>query len=82
MGKIKEHDGTDLPHALMDDTEAARFLGMGRRTLQNWRVLGGGPPFLRLGRSIRYSLSDLQKYLDARRFRSTTEAGAVNGKLP
>jgi hypothetical protein len=31
------------------ETEAADLLRVRPSTLQNWRVLGGGPPFLRLG---------------------------------
>ena len=29
--------------------EAAEFLGIARQTLANWRVVGGGPMFLKVG---------------------------------
>ncbi len=59
---------------LLDNNQAADFLGLGRRTLENWRVRGDGPRFLRVGRAIRYARSDLEAWLDTRRFRSTSEA--------
>lgn len=63
-----------MPPALLDDVRAAQFLGLGRRTLQNWRVQGVGPRFLRIGRSVRYSMADLLEYCATRRFHSTSEA--------
>ncbi len=65
---------TATPTGLLDTAGAAIFLGLGVRTLQNWRVLGGGPVFIRVGRSVRYSMEDLEEYLHRRRFRSTSEA--------
>lgn len=45
------------------------------RTLQNQRVLGGGIPYLKLGRAVRYRLSDVVAWEEARRFSSTSEEG-------
>ena len=67
-------DHTASSAALLDTTQAARFLGLGERTLQNWRVRGEGPVFLRVGRCVRYAPDDLSAFLGARRFRSTAEA--------
>lgn len=61
--------------ALLDTAQAARFLGLGERTLENWRVRDTkGPPFLRVGRSVKYDPRDLDAWLNARRFRSTSDA--------
>lgn len=60
--------------ALLDTVQAARFLGLGVRTMQNWRVQGVGPSFLRAGRCVRYAPEDLTRWLSSRRFRSTSEA--------
>lgn len=60
--------------ALLDNAAAARFLGLGERTLENWRGQGTGPAFLRIGRSVRYDPRDLAAWIDANRFRSTSEA--------
>ena len=67
-------DRSEAPTALMTTTQAAGYLGLGLRTLQNWRVRGVGPRFVRCGRAVRYSQNDLREYLDARRFSSTSEA--------
>jgi predicted DNA-binding transcriptional regulator AlpA len=74
MRERNTQDHQMAPAALLDTVQAARFLGLGERTLQNWRVRGEGPAFLRAGRSVRYSPEDLERWLAARRFRSTSEA--------
>lgn len=53
--------------ALLNEKEAARFLSMSYRTLQSWRSAGEGPPYLKLGRSIRYRRGDLIAWVDASR---------------
>jgi predicted DNA-binding transcriptional regulator AlpA len=50
--------------ALLNEKEAARFLSMSYRTLQSWRSAGEGPPYLKLGRSIRYRRGDLIAWID------------------
>ena len=50
--------------ALLNEKEAARFLSMSYRTLQSLRSAGEGPPYLKLGRSIRYRRSDLMSWIE------------------
>jgi len=57
--------------------EAATFLGVKPSTLEQWRWSGRGPRFVKLGRACRYRLADLEEYMEARVFSSTTEAQAV-----
>jgi predicted DNA-binding transcriptional regulator AlpA len=45
---------------LLKEREAASALNLSIRTLRNWRVLGRGPPFLKLGRAVRYRRSDIE----------------------
>lgn len=53
--------------SLIDEEEASAFLGHSVRTLQKWRVRGGGPRFVRISRrSIRYRRSDLLAWIEAR----------------
>ncbi|RMF10770.1 MAG: DNA-binding protein [Alphaproteobacteria bacterium] len=49
--------------------QAARLLGMPIRTLENYRVRdAGGPPFHRISsRLIRYRVSELHEWMEARR---------------
>jgi len=54
---------------LLDETEAARLLGLSRRFFQLDRFRGGGHriPYHRFGRMIRYERKDLLAYLEATR---------------
>ncbi len=36
-------------------------------TLRNWRHLRKGPPYVKVGRSVRYPLDELIHYLESRR---------------
>jgi predicted DNA-binding transcriptional regulator AlpA len=57
------------------DTEgAAQYLGLSPATLSTRRTRGGGPVFVKLGRSVRYLRRDLDAYLDAHRVRNTSAA--------
>jgi predicted DNA-binding transcriptional regulator AlpA len=57
---------------LIDEYEAADFLGFSVRALQNWRVRGGGPRFVKVsGRSVRYRRRDLIDWAE-RNLRSST----------
>lgn len=53
------------------DTEAAELLGVAPQTMRNWRFLGKGPAYLRLGEgerpAIRYLIEDLHKYMESKR---------------
>ena len=59
---------------LLSGVEAANLLRVSQRTLEGWRVRGGGPPYVRLGRQVRYSEADLIAWINAHRFGSTSEA--------
>ena len=56
--------------------EAAEILGLRAGTLEAWRVRGGGPNFLRLGRAIRYRREDLLAFMEASVRASTSDPGA------
>lgn len=45
---------------------AAPYIGVSRKTLANWRALGEGPPYARLGKAgarVVYRIADLDRYL-------------------
>jgi predicted DNA-binding transcriptional regulator AlpA len=44
--------------------EAAEIVGLTRRTLETLRCRGGGPPFLKIGKAVRYRVSSLLAWLD------------------
>lgn len=57
-----------MPHRLLNEREAADFLGLKPNTLAAWRSTGRyGLPFLKVGKPVRYRLADLEKWLSARR---------------
>ncbi len=65
------------PHTLLNEAQTAAFLSLSMRTLQAWRVRGGGPVFIRAGRSIRYRRSDLLSWIEANAATSTSEADSA-----
>ena len=60
--------------------QAADYVGLKPATLEKMRVEGNGPPFCRLSRAIVYLVPDLDAWMAAHRFRSTTEADAAMGQ--
>jgi predicted DNA-binding transcriptional regulator AlpA len=50
---------------LLKSKAAAEFLNLGESTLAKLRTSGEGPPFRKLGRSVRYARDDLQAWADA-----------------
>lgn len=43
--------------------EVGRFLNLSHRTLENFRRIGKGPPYVRLERTIRYRWSDVKQWM-------------------
>jgi predicted DNA-binding transcriptional regulator AlpA len=55
---------------------AAKYVGLTASTLEKMRLVGSGPPFVRLGaRAVGYAIGDLDSYIDARRRTSTSDPG-------
>ena len=48
---------------LLSQSEAARLLRLSERTLERLRVAGGGPQFVKAGRSVRYRQSDIEELI-------------------
>ena len=55
------------PHKSLNERAAAEHLGLSVRTLQKRRFERQDPPYLKIGRSVRYRLEDLDAFLDAHR---------------
>lgn len=59
---------------------AAKFLTLSPRTLEKYRVLGGGPAFYKLGRRVVYRVDDLITWAEANRRQSTSDPGTDSSK--
>lgn len=83
MAEIKRGDAAVIslpspldPDAGCNEMQAAIFLGVSVRTLQAWRVRGGGPRYLKIGRAVRYQRRELMAFQRSHTVSSTTEADA------
>lgn len=47
--------------------QLAERLSIAHGTLQNWRLTANGPPFTKLGKIVRYKLSDVLRWLESKR---------------
>jgi len=64
----------------MRSAAAAQYLGIAESTLNKSRLIGNGPPFIKVGtRSVVYRKSDLDEFLESRLRRSTSDC--VKAKL-
>jgi len=70
-----------FPDQLVEDVDAARFLGLrkpetlGKRQLRQMRRRGDGPPFVPIAhKTVRYSLTALRRWVEARTVTNTAEA--------
>jgi hypothetical protein len=66
----------DDPDSLVRQEQAALFLGVTPRCLENWRYRGGGPQWIEIStRCIRYRRSDLIQFVKERMRTNTTNCG-------
>jgi predicted DNA-binding transcriptional regulator AlpA len=52
--------------SLLDENEVARTLHVSLATIRRWRLLRIGPPFLKIGASVRYRPDDISAWLASR----------------
>jgi len=66
------------PHnrrSMLRTSEAARYTGLAKSTLEKLRVTGGGCRYIRIGRVVVYDPADLDDWLASHRRKSTSDAG-------
>jgi len=51
----------------MSDEDVSKLLRIGRQTLSNWRCQQKGPRYVKSGRLVRYAMSDVLAYMEARK---------------
>jgi hypothetical protein len=58
---------------LLETVQAADELGLSPRTLEGWRRRGEGPPYLKIGRRVKYRPEDIEGF-KTRRLRASPHA--------
>lgn len=51
----------------LDEKESAKLLALAVQTLRNWRCTRKGPPYFKIGRSVRYSRQALLDYREGKK---------------
>jgi excisionase family DNA binding protein len=71
----KDHLGAEAtaPDSWLTRKQAATYLKLGESTLAKLFVSGGGPPAIKIGRAVRYSILDLDSWMSNHRRRSTSD---------
>ena len=64
---------TVSPDRLLTRAEVEVSFGLSRRFLEVSAVRGGGPPMVKIGRSVRYQAGDVRTWIEARRVDSTSQ---------
>lgn len=60
--------------ALWNDKQLAERLSVAQQTPRVWRLRGGGPPFIRIGRRPRYRPEDVEGWLNSQpRYQNTAQ---------
>jgi len=52
---------------LLNEKQVAEILGIARQTVANWRFERKGPRYHKLGRAVRYSLKDVEAFINKSR---------------
>lgn len=69
------------PTCYLNTAQAATHLGLSPRTLEGYRVTGGGPPYLTYCNRIHYLPADLDAWaLESRRRSTSDDGGRNNGR--
>jgi len=54
----------------LDTRQAAELTGISKLTLERWRVDGCGPPYVKLGRLVKYRRVDLYAFMESKLVRA------------
>ncbi len=64
---------------VLNTEQVAERLGLSISTLAKMRLYGTGPAYSKLGRRVVYRLEDLEAWIAANRFQSTSEYPSKHG---
>jgi hypothetical protein len=61
----------------VDEHKGSDVTGWKVQTLRNWRHKGVGPPYVKVGRSVRYNVNDLIDFMERHKIEPWMEEGDV-----
>jgi predicted DNA-binding transcriptional regulator AlpA len=64
-----------MPEPLLTTLEAATYLHLSPKTLEKWRVVGGGPRYRKLGHRVVYTQQDIDTWVEDKARTSTSDPG-------
>lgn len=66
---------------LLNTKQAAQIVGLSPSTMAQLRHFGNGPPYYKVGgKFVRYDSGELSAWMRSRRYQSTSEEAATDGK--
>jgi hypothetical protein len=65
--KVTTDDKQAVQYVVVDEKQAAAYVNLSVKTLQARRAVHKVPAFLKIGRSVRYRMADLDAFLAAHR---------------
>ena len=71
----REEQESSLRRGFVDTYRAADYVGLSHRTMEKYRWTGGGPEYVKLGRRCLYKPSELDRWMEEGRRRSTSDLG-------
>ena len=78
--RIRPTSSAGQPVRHLNQIELSRRWSMSPRTLERWRWLGEGPPYLKIGGKILYRLEDIENF-EARVFRKTKHSNRLESLI-
>ena len=66
----EDHSSNNAEHSQMElltEKQLAKYLAITLSCCRKWRLLNEGPPFLKIGRLVRYQTNDVHEWLSKRR---------------
>lgn len=77
LGFLLEHtleEKMEPEKIFIDEKAVSNITGFALPTLRNWRCIGKGPDYSKIGRAIRYKKKDVLAFMDAHRIEPRNKA--------
>ena len=72
--KVVNNPHTVSKPRLIDTVQLAEYLGNEVNTCEGWRLKGIGPRYIKVGRLVRYSIQNVDLWIESQTRNSTSEA--------